>query len=320
MSGERQLIPARHGTATFVPRGHTIKIINTYGKQVIDTWAFALHQPPSNSDIEESKAPDAEKKSPEATPTKPKPPKLRKAAAKEAGDGKASDSQDGKGDTKDEKQPLEKQASQGTGPEEEKAEEKKLAEDKSEQKSEDKPQENPEAKSDEKTTEEKSGDDNADKEKKPGDNDKSGEKAHSSWTSYLPSLRSKKTAAKEQSGQEEQKSDDKKSDDKKSDDKETEEKKAEETKIEGKKAPDGKDASEGKPRKSWSEYIPSGFGFTSYLPSKGTISAFAGSQWRDPNKSYAEQLYDFSKTPVGAATLSGTLIAFTFVIQNADQL
>lgn len=58
--------------------------------------------------------------------------------------------------------------------------------------------------------------------------------------------------------------------------------------------------------KGWSAYLPSGFGFTSYLPStKGALSAFASSHHRDPNKSYAEQLYEFSKTPVGAASLSG---------------
>ena len=47
MSGSIQTIPARHGTATFVPKGHSIKIINSSGTQVIDTWAFALHAPPT---------------------------------------------------------------------------------------------------------------------------------------------------------------------------------------------------------------------------------------------------------------------------------
>jgi hypothetical protein len=42
---ELQVIPARHGTATFVPAAQTIKIINTSGTQVIDTWAFALPDP-----------------------------------------------------------------------------------------------------------------------------------------------------------------------------------------------------------------------------------------------------------------------------------
>lgn len=42
---EQQVIPARHGTATFVPAGQVIKIINSSGSQVIDTWAFALPKP-----------------------------------------------------------------------------------------------------------------------------------------------------------------------------------------------------------------------------------------------------------------------------------
>lgn len=42
---ELQVIPARHGVATFVPAGQSIKIINTSGTQVIDTWAFALPKP-----------------------------------------------------------------------------------------------------------------------------------------------------------------------------------------------------------------------------------------------------------------------------------
>lgn len=40
-----ELIPARSGTATFLPAGKIIKIINTSGTQVIDTWAFALPKP-----------------------------------------------------------------------------------------------------------------------------------------------------------------------------------------------------------------------------------------------------------------------------------
>jgi hypothetical protein len=42
---EMQTIPARHGVATFVPAGQTIKIVNTSGHQVVDTWAFALPHP-----------------------------------------------------------------------------------------------------------------------------------------------------------------------------------------------------------------------------------------------------------------------------------
>lgn len=63
--------------------------------------------------------------------------------------------------------------------------------------------------------------------------------------------------------------------------------------------------------KKWSSYLPTGKGFSSYVPnvqipdSKSAMSAFQSSHYRDPNKSYAEQLYDFSKTPVGAGTIAG---------------
>jgi len=63
--------------------------------------------------------------------------------------------------------------------------------------------------------------------------------------------------------------------------------------------------------KKWSSYLPTGKGFSSYVPnvqipdSKSAISAFQSSHYRDPNKSYAEHLYDFSKTPVGAGTIAG---------------
>jgi len=33
-------IPARKGKAAFVAKGQTIKVINTHGEQVVDTWAF----------------------------------------------------------------------------------------------------------------------------------------------------------------------------------------------------------------------------------------------------------------------------------------
>ena len=36
-------IPARKGKAAFVSRGQTVKLINTHGSQVVDTWAFARY-------------------------------------------------------------------------------------------------------------------------------------------------------------------------------------------------------------------------------------------------------------------------------------
>ena len=40
MASELVRIPARRGKATRLKRGQTIKIINTHGSQVVDTWAF----------------------------------------------------------------------------------------------------------------------------------------------------------------------------------------------------------------------------------------------------------------------------------------
>ena len=36
-------IPARRGKAAFLERGQSVRVINTHGQQVIDTWAFARH-------------------------------------------------------------------------------------------------------------------------------------------------------------------------------------------------------------------------------------------------------------------------------------
>lgn len=38
---ETQTIPARRGKAAFAAAGQQIKVINTHGEQVVDTWAFA---------------------------------------------------------------------------------------------------------------------------------------------------------------------------------------------------------------------------------------------------------------------------------------
>jgi uncharacterized protein YcgI (DUF1989 family) len=37
------LIPARHGKAAFVDAGQRIRVVNTHGSQVLDTWAFNRH-------------------------------------------------------------------------------------------------------------------------------------------------------------------------------------------------------------------------------------------------------------------------------------
>ena len=35
-----ETIPARRGKATYLKRGQSIRIVNTHGTQVVDTWAF----------------------------------------------------------------------------------------------------------------------------------------------------------------------------------------------------------------------------------------------------------------------------------------
>jgi uncharacterized protein len=45
MSGALIEIPARKGKAASVPHGAHVKVINTHGEQVVDTWAFNLREP-----------------------------------------------------------------------------------------------------------------------------------------------------------------------------------------------------------------------------------------------------------------------------------
>jgi uncharacterized protein YcgI (DUF1989 family) len=40
---EVRTIPARRGAAAFVQQGQMVKVINTHGEQVVDTWAFVRH-------------------------------------------------------------------------------------------------------------------------------------------------------------------------------------------------------------------------------------------------------------------------------------
>jgi hypothetical protein len=83
---------------------------------------------------------------------------------------------------------------------------------------------------------------------------------------------------------------------------------------------DEKAANEATSRK-WASYMPTGKSFSSYVPnvqlpdSKGVVSAFKASHYRDPNKSYAEQLYDFSRTPVGAASLAGMCLLTCLIVE-----
>ncbi|XPS71447.1 hypothetical protein M3J07_003630 [Ascochyta lentis] len=260
MSGELQTIPARHGVATFVPRGRTIKVINTYGKQVVSMWAFTLGAPPEEGNED---GPGAEEIEEEAK-------KLQEAADAES---------KGKGE---EMQPVveEKQKSKAKDsedPKEEKKEQPDVGKDEeSKEEHEDPPEQAPDTPDNEKSNEDTNNTEKTD-EKTPKQPSKR------TWASYLPSIpyRSKGKGDK-----------------------------ADSKDVEQEPSPEEQKAQNEANTKKWSSYIPTGKGFSNYIPNvevpskEGVVSAFKSSHYRDPNKSYAEQLYDFSKTPVGAGTIA----------------
>lgn len=49
------LVPARKGVAVRVRRGQCLKVINTYGEQVVDTWAFSAADPRELMSMEHSR-------------------------------------------------------------------------------------------------------------------------------------------------------------------------------------------------------------------------------------------------------------------------
>ncbi|KAH7406198.1 hypothetical protein DE146DRAFT_715624 [Phaeosphaeria sp. MPI-PUGE-AT-0046c] len=258
MSGELQTIPARHGVATFVPRGRTIKVINTYGKQVVSMWAFSLGSPPEDGEDAEDEEVNEEQMKEEAEG-------LKKAV--EGGDGKVTETTE-----KEEEGKKNEESSKEAEPAAKNSESSKETEstsneaEKSKQDDDDPPEQAPESPENEKSTES-----TASSSKQP---------AKRTWGSYLPSIPYRNKGAP-----------------KKTD---------EETKT---GAQDEKTQNEANTKK-WSSYLPTGKGFSNYVPnvqmpdSKSAVSAFKSSHYRDPNKSYAEQLYDFSKTPVGAGTIA----------------
>ena len=267
MSGELQTIPARHGVATFVPRGRTIKIINTYGQQVVSMWAFTLGAPPEEEEDGAGEELDEEQVKKEAG-------ELKKAV--EEGQGKDAGTlvegekreEEGSGDGK------ETQSTENTdGLKGEVEDSSKQAPDTS-QKAEDSSEQVPDASANEKTAEA-----TASSSKQPNKR---------TWSSYLPSIpyRNKGGANKQD--------------------------------VEQKPTPEQEKKQNEENTKKWSSYLPTGKSFSSYVPnvevpdSKSVVSAFKASHYRDPNKSYAEQLYDFSKTPVGAGTMAGTYMADSF--------
>ncbi|KAE9990069.1 hypothetical protein EG327_001921 [Venturia inaequalis] len=266
--GEKQTIQARHGVATFVPKGHVIKIINTYGKQVVDTWAFALGDAPEDGDIhkDEEEVRDSSKRG-----------------------------EMGKGEVKEEKK--EKEEGKKDGAEAESSSVAKKAEDTAKVVVEEG------QKATERTTDavEEAAEEATEGATKASEKvaEKLPSSAKKGWSSYLPSVRRTNNRASSTNFP------------KAASSKESE---GEEVMAKswssylpsigggrgGKEAADNTNSQS----KGWSSYIPSGVGFSSYMPPKGALSGFAATHARDPTKSYAEQLFDFSKTPVGAAGLS----------------
>jgi hypothetical protein len=269
MSGELQTIPARHGVATFVPRGRTIKVINTYGKQVVSMWAFTLGPPPEEGERDEEELDDEQ--------IKKEAEQMRKAIEEEGEKGEEATKEEEKEaereEPKKENEPDESKkdaddSGNSNGKETQSTEED--AKDSKQEAAEDPPEQAPDTPDNEKTTES-----TASSSKQPNKR---------TWASYLPSIpyRSKGGANKQEAEQ--------------------------------KPSPEQEKKQNEENTKKWSSYLPTGKSFSSYVPSvevpdsKSVVSAFKSSHHRDPNKSYAEQLYDFSKTPVGAGTIAGELL------------
>lgn len=257
MSGELQTIPARHGVATFVPRGRTVKVINTYGKQVVSMWAFTLGAPPEDNDEDGPSEEEIEKEA----------KNLQEAAEKEEGQGKKQQDKPAKEESGEQK--AESQTEEKEQPRSDK-------EEGSKEEHEDPPEQAPETPDNEKATENTA--ESADTAAK--------QPSKRTWASYLPSIpyRSKGKGDKTETA---------------------------EPGAEQEPSPEEQQAQNEANTKKWSSYLPTGKGFSSYIPNvevpskEGVVSAFKSSHYRDPNKSYAEQLYDFSKTPVGAGTIAG---------------
>lgn len=275
MSGELQTIPARHGVATFVPRGRTIKIINTYGKQVVSMWAFTLGAPPEEGEGEElneeevkREAEGMKKAVEEGKQDVEKVEESKEEGKKEGGDEEKNDGEDG--EKKDGEDEIKNDGTEEAKKDGDEAKETQQSEDsanKTSQETEDPPEQAPDAP------------DTPENEKKTETTDSSSKQpAKRTWASYLPSIpyRNKGAANKQEAEQKPTAEQEKKQNEENT--------------------------------KKWSSYLPTGKSFTSYVPSESIVSAFKASHQRDPNKSYAEQLYDFSKTPVGAGTIAGTFL------------
>jgi len=54
-SNMKGTIPARKGKGAFAAKGQIIKVINTHGQQVVDTWAFNAHDTSEFMSMEHSR-------------------------------------------------------------------------------------------------------------------------------------------------------------------------------------------------------------------------------------------------------------------------
>jgi uncharacterized protein len=50
------VLPARHGMGLRVDRGASVKVINTHGSQVVDTWAFSSNEPRQYSSMDHTRS------------------------------------------------------------------------------------------------------------------------------------------------------------------------------------------------------------------------------------------------------------------------
>lgn len=251
MSGQLQTIPARHGVATFVPRGRTIKVINTYGKQVVSTWAFGLGAPPEDGEVDENDVKEIEGQT----------ERLKEEIGKQEKGITEYKASEEKENTEKDSQTMKLDAATEDG--------KEKANDKSP---------NPESVPFPSGSQSEAAEDPP--EEAPDESKAPEKRTWSSYlpskpTGYLPSLPYRSKGAVSQPSE-----------------------------------PLSEKAKRDELTKKWSSYLPTGKSFSSYVPnvqlpdSSGVVSAFKASHYRDPNKSYAEQLYDFSKTPVGAGSIA----------------
>jgi hypothetical protein len=296
-TGTKQTIQARSGMAAYIPKGHTLTIINTYGKQVVDFWAFALHEAPTQEELDEEQRneadfmkgeADGENDETESPATNDEASGVLVEQEKESDEEVRQEEDVKKEDKEDEKDNKEEEDEEDGKKEDEQAEEKKeMTSATGQPKDQDDPFVDQPAKPEDSAKDEQPESNDSVKEEAAAE-----PKTPTTWSSYIPSVRERVKAMTKSSEQGEDSSP-----------------KSAKTWSSylpsvpyGKKTGQADDAP--KEKRNWSSFIPSGKGFSSYIP-KEALSSIKEMHRRDPTKSVAEQLYDFSKTPVGAAGLSG---------------